>query len=90
LTLTASLSTLSLLLGDRWLLGAGCERIDEPAFDWLRRRGIVRTEALLAPPLDKPNTVLIFKRGSGVRLTTSASSAPAGPVSFCTWIAGKT
>jgi hypothetical protein len=48
---------------------AACERIDEPPSGWLRRRGIGRAEALLASPLDKPNTVLIFSPDSQVRLT---------------------
>jgi hypothetical protein len=48
---------------------AGCERIAEPAADWLRRHGIDRRQAVLASPLDKPNTVLIFASGSPVRLT---------------------
>ena len=48
---------------------AGCERIAEPAADWLRRRGIDRRRAVSASPLDKPNTVLIFASGSRVRLT---------------------
>jgi hypothetical protein len=45
------------------------ERIDEPAAQWLRRHGIEACEALSASPLDKPNTVLIFKPDSSVRLT---------------------
>jgi hypothetical protein len=48
---------------------ARCERIAEPASDWLRRHGIDRRQAVLASPLDKPNTVLIFSSGCRVRLT---------------------
>jgi hypothetical protein len=48
---------------------AGCERIDEPAAGWLRRRGIDPRLTVRASPLDKPNTVLIFASGSRVRLT---------------------
>jgi hypothetical protein len=97
LMLGSVLSTLTWVLGDRWLLGPGrhvltdeglhlrigvrthgtipldaiatCERIDEPASGWLRRRGIGRRDAVLASPLDKPNTVLIFKSDRRVRLT---------------------
>jgi hypothetical protein len=48
---------------------AGCERIDEPMANWLRRKGIERRHAVKASPLDKPNTVLILKADSRVRLT---------------------
>jgi hypothetical protein len=50
---------------------AACERIDEPAAKWLRRRGIGACDAVTASPspLDKPNTVLILKPGSCVQLT---------------------
>jgi hypothetical protein len=50
---------------------ARCERISEPAADWLRRHGIDPRRAVLASPLplDKPNTVLIFASSSRVRLT---------------------
>jgi hypothetical protein len=47
---------------------AGCERIAEPASDWLRGHGIDRRRAVLASPLDKPNIVLIFSSDSRVRL----------------------
>jgi hypothetical protein len=46
-----------------------CERIDEPAAAWLRRRSIERRHAVHVSPLDKPNAVLILKAGSQVRLT---------------------
>jgi hypothetical protein len=48
---------------------AGCERIAEPMEKWLRRHGIERRSAIKASPLDKPNTVLILKADSRVRLT---------------------
>ena len=48
---------------------AACERIDEPMANWLKRRGIERRSAIKASPLDKPNTVLILKPDSRVRLT---------------------
>jgi hypothetical protein len=48
---------------------AACERIDEPVANWLKRRGIERRSAVKASPLDKPNTVLILKPDSRVRLT---------------------
>lgn len=48
---------------------AACERIDEPMANWLKRRGIERRSAVKASPLDKPNTVLILKPDSRVRLT---------------------
>ena len=48
---------------------AACERIDEPLPGWLRRRGIGRNQAVLASPLDKPNTVLIFRSDKPLRLT---------------------
>jgi hypothetical protein len=47
---------------------AACERIDEPAALWLRRHGLNACDALTASPLDKPNTVLILKPNSRVRL----------------------
>lgn len=46
-----------------------CERVDEPVHAWLRRRGIARRDATTVSPLDKPNTVLILKADSRVRLT---------------------
>jgi hypothetical protein len=48
---------------------AACERLDEPASSWLRREGVERHRAATVSPLDKPNTVLILKAGSRVRLT---------------------
>jgi hypothetical protein len=48
---------------------AACERIDEPVHAWLRRRGIARRDTVTVSPLDKPNTVLILKADSRVRLT---------------------
>jgi hypothetical protein len=50
---------------------AACERVDGRAADWCRQRGIARHATLLASPLplDKPNTVLILKSNSPVRLT---------------------
>ncbi len=50
---------------------AGCERIDEPVKDWLRRHGIDAGNAVKASPspLDKPNVVLILKPDSRVRLS---------------------
>lgn len=48
---------------------ATCERMDEPLHVWLRRRGIERRDTVTVSPLDKPNTVLILKADSRVRLT---------------------
>jgi hypothetical protein len=50
---------------------AACERMDGPVLEWCRQRGIARHTTLLASPLplDKPNTVLILKSNSPVRLT---------------------
>lgn len=48
---------------------AACERIDESVHAWLRRRGIARRDTVTVSPLDKPNTVLILKADSRVRLT---------------------
>jgi hypothetical protein len=50
---------------------AACERMDGPAADWCRKRGIALHTTLAASPLplDKPNTVLILKPDSPVRLT---------------------
>jgi hypothetical protein len=48
---------------------ARCERIDEAMAQWLRRHGIEACRAVKASPLDKPNTVLILKADSPVRLT---------------------
>jgi hypothetical protein len=47
----------------------GCERISEPMAHWLRRNGADSCRAVKASPLDKPNTVLILKEDSRVRLT---------------------
>lgn len=48
---------------------AACERIDESVHLWLRRHGIARRDTVTVSPLDKPNTVLILKPDSRVRLT---------------------
>jgi len=48
---------------------AACERLDEPAAAWCRRHGIAPLAALVASPLDKPNTVLILKENRPVCLT---------------------
>jgi hypothetical protein len=50
---------------------AACERMDGPVVDWCRKRGIALHTTLVASPLplDKPNTVLILKSNSPVRLT---------------------
>jgi hypothetical protein len=50
---------------------AACERMEGPAAHWCGKRGIARHTTLLASPLplDKPNTVLILKPDSPVRLT---------------------
>lgn len=48
---------------------AACERMDEPAAAWQRRRGIDACNAVTVSPLDKPNSVLILKPGSAVHLT---------------------
>lgn len=48
---------------------AACERLDEPAHAWCRRHGIASADTLIASPLDKPNTVLIFHDDCPVRLT---------------------
>jgi hypothetical protein len=48
---------------------AACERIDEPVHVWLRRCGVARRDAVTVSPLDKPNTILILKADSRVRLT---------------------
>lgn len=48
---------------------AACERMAEPVASWLKRHGIERRHAIKASPLDKPNTVLILKADSPVRLT---------------------
>jgi hypothetical protein len=47
---------------------AACERLDEPAPEWCRRHGIAPLAALVASPLDKPNTVLILNENRPVRL----------------------
>jgi hypothetical protein len=46
-----------------------CERLDEPAAAWCRRHGIAPLAALVASPLDKPNTVLILNENRPVCLT---------------------
>lgn len=46
-----------------------CERLDEAASAWCRRHGIAPLAALVASPLDKPNTVLILNENRPVRLT---------------------
>jgi hypothetical protein len=46
-----------------------CRRIDLPPDTWCRREGVERHKTLLVSPLDKPNTVLILKANSRVRLT---------------------
>lgn len=48
---------------------AACERLDEPAAAWCRRHGSAPHTALVASPLDKPNTVLILNENRPVRLT---------------------
>jgi hypothetical protein len=49
---------------------AACERLADAPEAWLRRHGIERSRAVraTASPFDKPNTVLILKADSGVRL----------------------
>jgi hypothetical protein len=48
---------------------AACERLNEAAPAWCRRHGIEPLAALVASPLDKPNTVLILNDGRLARLT---------------------
>ena len=48
---------------------AQCRRIDVKPDEWCRRNGVERRQALLASPLDKPNTVLMLTPYSSVRLT---------------------
>jgi hypothetical protein len=48
---------------------AACERLNEAAPAWRRRHGIEPQAALIASPLDKPNTVLILNDNGPVRLT---------------------
>lgn len=48
---------------------AACERLGEAVPAWCRRHGIAPHAALVASPLDKPNTVLILKTDRPVRLT---------------------
>jgi hypothetical protein len=48
---------------------ADCRRIDVEADSWCRREGIERHRTLSVSPLDKPNTALMLKPDSGVRLT---------------------
>lgn len=48
---------------------AACRRIDITPEQWCRRNGVERHRALLASPLDKPNTVLMLTPYSSVRLT---------------------
>jgi len=48
---------------------ADCRRIDVETHIWCRREGIERHRALAASPLDKPNTALMLKPDSRVRLT---------------------
>jgi hypothetical protein len=48
---------------------AACERVNEPVSAWCRRHGIAPVYALVASPLDKPNTVLILHDDCPVRLT---------------------
>ena len=46
-----------------------CRRIDVEADSWCRREGVERHRTLSVSPLDKPNTALMLKPDSGVRLT---------------------
>lgn len=46
-----------------------CERLEEPVAQWCRRHGVDPRATVNASPLDKPNTVLICKPDSPVRLT---------------------
>lgn len=90
------IATLAWVLGDRWLVGAGCHaldgailrlrvgaraagdiplaaiadcrRIDEPAARWCARHGVDVLRTLTVSPFDKPNAVLVLKRGERVRL----------------------
>jgi hypothetical protein len=48
---------------------AACERVNEGTPAWCRRHRIAPADALVASPLDKPNTVLILKDDCPVRLT---------------------
>lgn len=48
---------------------AACERLNEPVQAWCRRHGIAPIDAVVASPLDKPNTVLILNDDCPVRLT---------------------